>query len=138
MTLERAKEIFDDYKNAVGRLKEAVGQKALLNGLVVDGTIKRFEFTFELSWKLAKAILDYNNIDARGPRLIIKEAFRFGLIKAGQSWIEMLEDRNKTSHIYDEKQAQAIFNRIKSDHCKLLEKFIDEIAEYINSVEKTI
>lgn len=136
MTLERAKEVFEDYRKAAERLREALDEDPSKGSIIVDGTIKRFEFTFELAWKLAKAILDYNNIDARGPRLIIKETFRFGLIKAGQSWIEMLEDRNKTSHIYDEKQALAIYNRIKSDHCELLEKFINETADYINSVEK--
>ncbi|MFH1504619.1 MAG: nucleotidyltransferase substrate binding protein [Candidatus Omnitrophota bacterium] len=136
MTLERTKELFEDYKNAVKRLKEAVEEKSSLNSLAVDGTIQRFEFTFELAWKLAKSILDCNNIDAKWPRLVIKEAFRFGLTKDGHGWMDILDDRNRTSHVYDEKQALEIYDRIKTKHFEILEKFVGESADYINSVEK--
>ncbi|MBU1122745.1 MAG: HI0074 family nucleotidyltransferase substrate-binding subunit [Candidatus Omnitrophota bacterium] len=120
MTLERIDEFFDDFSNAVERLREALNGDFSLTSLVVDGTIQRFEFTFELSWKLANAILENNNVFARWPRMVIKEAFKFGLIKEGQGWLEMLEDRNKTSHIYDEKQALGIYERIKNKHLNFL------------------
>jgi len=35
----------------------------------------------------------------------------------------VLEDRNKTSHIYDEKEAQTIYEKIKDNHLRLLENF---------------
>ena len=103
--------------------------------IVVDGTIKRFEFTFELAWKLAQLILEYNNVQTRGPRLVIKEAFKLGLIKEGESWIDMLEDRNKTSHIYDEKQALKIYKKIKESHFNLLKAFSNEVVGFLNSLE---
>jgi nucleotidyltransferase substrate binding protein (TIGR01987 family) len=120
MTLERINELRGDLKNSLDRLKEALGEDISKSGIVVDATIQRFEFTFELSWKLIKAILDYNGIEAASPRAAIKEAFQNKMIEDGQGWIEMLEDRNKTSHIYDEALALAIYKNIKERYFKLL------------------
>ncbi len=128
MMQERIKELYEDFKNALERLKEALSESLSKGSIVVDGTIQRFEFTFELAWKLAKAVLNYNGIEVETPRLTIKEAFKTGLVKDGQGWIEMLEDRNKTSHIYDEKQALRIYERIKETYFGLLEDFSDNIA----------
>lgn len=135
MTLERTKELFEDYKNAAERLREALGEDSLKGSIIIDGTIQRFEFTYELAWKLAKNILDCNGIEALAPRPAIKEAFRAGIIKDGQGWIEMLENRNKTSHIYDEKQALEIYNKIKSQYFGLFEKFINEAEKAIESIK---
>ena len=134
MMRERIEEVYEDFKNALERLKEALNEDLSKGSIIVDGTIKRFEFTFELSWKLAKLILDYNNIDARGPRLTVKEAFKLGLIKDGENWIDMLEDRNKTSHIYDEKQALKIYEKIKETHFKLFKDFESDIKRFIENM----
>ncbi|RKY40458.1 MAG: nucleotidyltransferase [Candidatus Omnitrophota bacterium] len=135
MRKERIKEVYEDFKNALGRLKEALEEDLSKGSIVVDGTIKRFEFTFELAWKLAQLILEYNSIQTRGPRFVIKEAFKLGLIKKGESWIDMLEDRNKTSHIYDEKQALKIYKKIKETHFDLLKTFSNEVVEFLHSLE---
>lgn len=111
--MERIKEIYLDFKSALERLKEALDEDLSKGNIVLDGTIQRFEFTFELAWKLAKRVLDYNGIGAEGPRPVIKEAFRIKIIQDGQAWIDMLEDRNKTSHIYDVEQALRIYKKIK-------------------------
>lgn len=120
MSKERIKEIYEDFSAALERLKEALDEDVSITDVVIDGTIQRFEFTFELAWKLAKFVLNYNGIEADSPRLVIKEAFRTKLIKEGQAWIDMLEDRNKTSHIYDAKEAFKIYTKIKENHYKLL------------------
>jgi len=121
--MEKIKNIYGDFKKVLERLGQALDEDLSKGSIVVDGTIQRFEFTFELAWKLAKAILKFNGIEAEAPRLVIKEAFKSNLIddKDGDAWIDMLEDRNKTSHIYDEKQALKIYDKIKLNHFKLLE-----------------
>ena len=136
MRLEKINDIYEDFKNALARLQEALNENLLKGNIIVDGTIQRFEFTFELSWKLAKSVLSYNGIEAESPRMAIKEAFKAGMIKDGEGWINMLGDRNKTSHIYDEKQALSIYNGIKDIHFKLLKDFNDSIAKFINKIEK--
>jgi nucleotidyltransferase substrate binding protein (TIGR01987 family) len=129
--MEKIKYISEDFKKVLERLRQALKEDLSKGNIIVDGTIQRFEFTFELAWKLAKAILNYNGIQADSPRLVIKEAFKTKLIKDGQGWIDMLEDRNKTSHLYDESQALKIYNKIKENHLKLLEDIEGDAVGFI-------
>jgi len=121
MSLQRVKDLHRDLSHALTRLKEALQEDASKSTIIIDGVIQRFEFTFELAWKLMKFILNYQGIEALTPRSVIKEAFKAKLIQEGKEWIDMLEDRNKTSHIYDEKEAQRIYEKIKDNHLRLLE-----------------
>jgi len=122
--MNKIKNLHIDFSRALERLKEAIKEDVKdRGGIVVDATIQRFEFTFELAWKLARAALAHEGIDADMPRLVIKEAFRAKLIHDGEAWIDMLEDRNKSSHIYDEEQAFKIYSKIKASHFKLMEDF---------------
>jgi nucleotidyltransferase substrate binding protein (TIGR01987 family) len=63
-----------------------------------------------------------------GPRPVIKEAFSAGLLRDGEGWINMLEDRNRTSHIYDENEARQIYERITSLHLGLLRQLPEQIG----------
>jgi nucleotidyltransferase substrate binding protein (TIGR01987 family) len=132
--MKRIKELYSDYKKALGRLEEALEEDLSKGSIVVDGTIQRFEFSFELAWKLAKAVLNYNGIEVEIPRLVIKEAFKAKLIQDGQGWIDMLEDRNKTSHLYDEKEALKIYKKIKDSHFSLLEDFEKKVLKEVQDV----
>jgi nucleotidyltransferase substrate binding protein (TIGR01987 family) len=79
----------------------------------VDACIQRFEFTIELFWKLLKAILESNGVETQYPREVLKEAYRGHLINHEEQWLQMLIDRNLTSHTYEEKLADIIYKRIK-------------------------
>ncbi len=120
MNQKRIEELFTDYQRAVSRLEEALKEDATKQSIVIDGVIQRFEFTFELAWKLLKRVLEFQGVNASTPRAVVKEAFQANILEDGQGWIDMLEDRNKTSHIYDEKQAEGIYAKIKKKHCALL------------------
>jgi len=113
MNKERLYEKLEDYRRASARLDEAT-KKEVVDDIIYDGVIQRFEFTFELSWKLMKLFLEYTGInDIKSKRATIKEAFAYGLIEDGEEWIDMLVDRNKTSHIYDEEEAKYILRKNK-------------------------
>jgi nucleotidyltransferase substrate binding protein (TIGR01987 family) len=49
-----------------------------------------------------------------GSRDTLREAFRLGLIEAGDSWMLMIQDRNLTSHTYNRATADAIGQQILS------------------------
>jgi predicted nucleotidyltransferase len=55
---EKDKELYKDYVNALKRLSEALWEDLNKGSIVVDGTIQRFEFTFELAWKLARLVVE--------------------------------------------------------------------------------
>lgn len=127
MNANRLKELRMDYQNALQRLNEG----AVLpvdNAIVIDGVIQRFEFTFELAWKWLQVYLRRQGVEVHGPRPVIKEAFSAGLLQDGEGWINMLEDRNRTSHIYDESEARQIYQRITSLHLGLLQQLPAQIG----------
>jgi len=75
-----------------------------------------------------KAVLNHDGIEAETPRQAIKEAFRAKIIREGEGWIDMLEDRNKTSHIYNEKEALIIYRKIKEQHFPLLKEYLAKMG----------
>ncbi len=108
------------FENALNKLKESVNE--CKTELERDGVIQRFEFTIELLWKTLKTILEYQGVECFSPRNCIKEAFKANIIEDDEIFLDMLEDRNLSSHIYDEHTAKEIFNRIKSVYVEVLEK----------------
>ena len=114
-------------KSAYGRLKEAV--EKVEDDLDRDGAIQRFEFTVELLWKTLKRVLAYNRVDCFSPRDCVKKAFRFGVIGDDEIILDMLEDRNRSSHIYNEEEAVRIYERISKVYVPAIEKLLKEIEE---------
>lgn len=130
MSPERIKELFASFSDALRRLEESLREDIAQSSTLVDGTIQRFEFTFELAWKLLRLILLNDGVEANTPRAVLKEAFLAKLIIEGDGWIDMLEDRNKTSHLYDEKIAMGIYRKIKGAHFQRLSD-LKQVAEKI-------
>ena len=108
----------DNFEKGLNRLKEAVERAK--DDLDKDGVIQRFEFTIELLWKALKAILAYQGIECYSPRSCIKEAFKANLIEDDEIILDMLEDRNRSSHIYSEFTSEEIFERIKKVYLEYL------------------
>lgn len=131
MNKERLFEKLNDYKRASTRLDEAT-KIQIKEDIIYDGVIQRFEFTFELSWKLMKMFLEYTGInELKSPRATIREAYTYGLIEEGEQWIDMMVDRNKTSHLYDEEEAILIYDKVKSIYNHLLSNLGDTLEEEI-------
>jgi nucleotidyltransferase substrate binding protein (TIGR01987 family) len=112
---------------ALKRLGEALAADSS-NALFVDGTIQRFEFVFELTWKTLKRALEVEGFKCETPRETLKTAFKSGWISDEKLWLQMLDDRSLTSHTYDEPTAMEIYQNIKSYHSEIirLAKFVRE------------
>jgi nucleotidyltransferase substrate binding protein (TIGR01987 family) len=115
MSVAKAEQSIANLRQALDRLQEALDEPTA-NSLVIDGTIQRFEFVIELYWKTLKRLLSLNGIEAGTPREAISEAFRAGWIDNETAWLEMLRDRNETSHIYNETMARRIYARIRNNN----------------------
>lgn len=104
-----------DFLNALSRLQEAL-EKDISDDIIIDGIIQRFKFTFEQSWKVMKLYLEDQGVldEALAPRSTIRVAFKHKIISNGDVWIEMMLDRNRTSHMYDETTAKNIVERVKT------------------------
>lgn len=115
-------------EKAHGRLKEAVN--IAKDELERDGVIQRFEFTFEQLWKTIKIILNNKGIDVKTPRDSLKEAFRLDWLDNEEVFLDMLEDRNKSSHIYEQKTAEEIFDNIKNQYESAIGKVIEKLKKH--------
>ncbi len=74
-----SEEILRSFSLSIDRLTKILrAPKTVANR---DSAIKRFELTFELSWKSAKKYLGYKGIVCRSPRDCFSEAFRLGLVR---------------------------------------------------------
>ena len=108
----------NNFEKGLSRLKEAVERAK--DDLDKDGVIQRFEFTIELLWKALKTVLAYQGIECYSPRSCIKEAYKSYLIEDDEIILDMLEDRNRSSHIYSETTSEEIFERIKKVYLNYL------------------
>lgn len=110
---------FHQFQNAFALLQTAI---AIAQPSVVEraGLIQFFEMAFELSWKLLKDYLDAEGYAIKSPREAIKQAFQVELIQDGHAWIQALEDRNLTTHTYNEQTALLVETKIRHSYYPLL------------------
>ncbi|NOY39913.1 MAG: nucleotidyltransferase [Nitrospirae bacterium] len=128
--IEEVKYSLEKLKKAFKRLDEAV--KEASDELDRDGVIQRFEFTFEVFWKTIKILLEYEGYRCAGPRSCLKEAARRGFLQEAEVALDMLEDRNRSSHIYDEAMAEEIFNRIKEVYVEVIGRNMKLFETYVS------
>ena len=84
-----------------------------LSNMEKQGFIKSFEFTYELAWNLMRDYSLYQgHQEIRGSRDAIRLALSMDLISDGETWMDMLESRNITSHTYDDNTAEMIMQKI--------------------------
>lgn len=95
-----------------------------------DASIKRFEFCYELTWKYLKRYLETKfGIIERSPKTVVQECFKQKILSMNDTELfqKIIDDRNATSHIYDEKKASQISTRIPS-YLKLFLKLSKQIS----------
>ena len=98
------------------------------NDVVRDATIQRFEYTYELAWKMIKRHLEWaeaTDADSLTRRELFREGARIGLIADAETWFDYNVARNQTSHTYDEAKAEEVYAAARSfavDARKLLSR----------------
>ena len=107
----------ENFRSAVVRLSEALAEyeQHPASTVVRDGVIQRFEFTFELAWKSLRAYMEDQgaSVDAMFSKQVFKAAYAAELIDDPQVWLDMLNSRNITSHVYDDTQAAQVVEAIR-------------------------
>ena len=110
----RWKQRFSNYKKALSQLTKFIN-KGDLNELEKQGLIQAFEYTHELAWNLLKDYLQDQGVqNITGSKDSVRAAFKVGLIEDGESWMDMIKDRNQTVHTYNEATAEAIITNIET------------------------
>ena len=100
----RWRQRFENFEKARKKLHKTLQalQQDFDNEIYQIALIQSFEFTYELGRKTVKDFLQYQGVKKVSlPREVIKQGFHHNIIEDGQSWINMLEDRNLMAHTYN-------------------------------------
>ena len=112
--MERLKERIVLAGQALQRLHE-LALRVDLTEVERDALIQRFEFSFEIVWKVAKDYLSVEEgIDAASPKKVIRSCREVGLLDEAETRLAlvMADDRNLTAHTYDEEFSQQMVTKI--------------------------
>lgn len=123
---------FSNYTKALNKLSQAVDYvkqnlinqdesandiEEVLDEIIKEGLIQRFEYTHELAWNVMKDYAIYQgNPNVGDSRDATREAFQLKLVSDGKVWMDMIGSRNKTSHTYNEETADEIYLKIINDY----------------------
>jgi len=119
--------ILEDLKKAITRLEEVLEQpKTAINR---DSAIKRFELCFDLTWKTLKEFAKKQGLECYSPRSCFETGFQLKLINEPEPWLDMLADRNLTVHLYNENQADQVYDK--------LEKHKNAIKDLVNKLNQS-
>ena len=113
---------FNNYKKALGLLKEAVieYQEGDMSSLEIEGMVQRFEYSYELGWNTIKDYYeDQGEVNIQGSKDAIQLAFSRGLISNGKIWFSMVDSRKLTSHTYNEDTANRVAGEISEDYINM-------------------
>lgn len=97
-----------------------------------DACIQRFEYTYELAFKMLKRQLEQelpssDELDHLPFKEIIRIGAERGLLDRPECWFDYRDKRNITSHTYDEKKARevyAVLNDFAADAAQLLDRLL--------------
>ena len=121
----RWKQRFQNFERAFILLRSALEEKRVeqFNRLEQEGLIQRFEYTYELAWKTAKDYLQDQGVilEEITPKAVLAAAFAAGLIKDGQTWVDMRLHRNLLSHSYDETTFLTVLKAVEGRYLAALD-----------------
>jgi nucleotidyltransferase substrate binding protein (TIGR01987 family) len=134
----RWKQRFSNYKKALSQLTKAVllANSRKLSDLEQQGLIQLFKFTQELSWNMLRDYLrDQGVQNIHGSKDSVREAFAIELIRNGEVWMDMIRDRNRSSHTYNLETAASIAEHILNDYYPQflqLEKAFQDLVDAVS------
>jgi nucleotidyltransferase substrate binding protein (TIGR01987 family) len=120
---------------AINSMERAVNrsQRTLDDEELRDAVILRFEYTYELCWKMLKRQLEEESphpsaVDALSFRDLLREGAEKGMIRCVEDWFIYREQRNITAHTYDENKAISVYNTALN--------FLPDARDLLNELEK--
>ena len=131
----RWKQRFANFNRAFLLLREAMeNDLPSLSQLEKEGIIQRFEYTFELAWKVLKDKMENDGLvlDKISPKAVVKEAYAAKYINNAETWLKMIGDRNLMSHTYDFVKFEAVIQSIASDYLPMLEEWHYQLLIEVN------
>ena len=121
---------YENFCASLKNMKEIYDYDEPYNTVVLTGLVGLYEICFEQSWKMMKEILEIHGYEegATGsPKIILRTAYRAGMIKNEDAWLRALQERNNVTQSYNEKIALEIVRQAKALFYDLFVQLKDEI-----------
>ena len=121
---------YENFCASLKNMKEIYDYDEPYNTVVLTGLVGLYEICFEQSWKMMKEILEIHGYEegATGsPKIILRTAYRAGMIKNEDAWLRSLKELNNVTHSYNEKIALEIVRQAKAIFYDLFVQLKDEI-----------
>jgi nucleotidyltransferase substrate binding protein (TIGR01987 family) len=125
---------FKHFEQAFDQLRKAVelANSRKLTELEEQGMIQSFEYTHQLAWNTLKDFLEeQGHLNLYGSKDSSREAFKRGLVKNGEVWMDMIKSRNLSSHTYNREIAAKIAHAIVHDYFGEFKELIDVLSDII-------
>ena len=110
-------------------LEEAL--KAEYSIFIQDAAIQRFEYTTEALWKCLQSYLKENEgVVCTSPKACLREAKKMRILNDTEAELalEMIDDRNLTSHTYHEEVAKMLYKRLPQ-YSLLMKNILERIGQ---------
>ena len=123
---------YDNFCAALSNMKDIYDYNEPYDNVILTGLVGLYEICFEQAWKMMKEILEshgYEEGATGSPKIVLKTAYKAGMIKEEESWIRALQERNNVAHSYNQGIARGIVKREKEEFYPLfceLKKEVDE------------
>lgn len=132
--MERLKERLVTARRALGSLEEllAINDPSRVER---DASIQRFEYTSEALWKAAQRfLLVVEGVGVGAPKGCVRACREIGLLTDEEAvlGLEMVDDRNRTVHTYNEAVAEAIYRNLRR-YAALLGAWLAAMEERVKS-----
>ncbi len=99
--------------------------------IVRDAAIQRFEYSFELVWKLSKEYLrEVEGLVCASPKACFRRLHEIGMMdeKTTERFLLMTDRRNETTHTYREQLAREVFGEL-AGYLELMSSLCEKIGE---------
>ncbi len=91
--------------------------------------IHGYEIIIELAWKVMKDYLENEGFDVKNGKQAIRQAFQNELIRDGETWLQAMDNRNLTSHTYDDEILETNLSFISKKFYPLVRDFYFELKK---------
>ena len=121
---------YENFCASLENMKDIYNYEEPYDNVVLTGLVGLYEITFEQSWKMMKEILEIHGFaeGATGsPKMILRTAYKAGMIKDEELWLSALQERNNVTYSYNRKIAMEIITQAKQKFYKMFCELTEEI-----------
>lgn len=105
--MNRAQQLKQDFQQILQKWKEALDQAK--SEYSRDAAILRFELTYEVGWKMIQVLARKQGYEVQSPRQAFQQAFSLGWTSDEVVWDDIIDARNKATHVYREEYAEKLY-----------------------------